>query len=158
MNIDGNMTTYKTRLVVKRYSQVWGINYDANFLLVTMFRSIRILLVIVVFYGYEIWQMNVKITFLNKNLKENVYMVQPSGFEDPNNDSKICKFQKFIYGLKQESRSWNKRFDDEVKRFGFIQSKEESCVYKMVSGSYVLFLILYVDDILLIGNFILLME
>jgi Reverse transcriptase (RNA-dependent DNA polymerase) len=101
MNIDGNMTTYKTRLVVKRYSQVRGINYDENFLPVTMFRSIRILLVIVVFYGYEIWQMNVKITFLNKNLKENVYMVQPSGFEDPNNDSKICKFQKFIYGLKQ---------------------------------------------------------
>ena len=102
--------------------------------------------------------MDVKTAFLNGNLEEDVYMVQPPGFEDPNNGSKVCKLQRSIYGLKQASRSWNKRFDDEVKRLGFIQSKEEPCVYKMVSGSYVLFLVLYVDDILLIGNFIPLME
>ncbi|GAA0169891.1 transmembrane signal receptor [Lithospermum erythrorhizon] len=57
-----------------------------------------------------------------------------------------------IDGLKQASRSWNLRFDESIKDFGFIKSEEESCVYKKVSGSYVSFIILYVDDILIIGN------
>ena len=156
--MDGNMTTYKARLVAKGFSQVQGIDYDETFSPVAMFKSIRILLAIAAFYDYEIWQMDVKTSFLNGNLEEDVYMVQPPGFEDPSNGSKVCKLQRSIYGLKQASRSWNKRFDDEVKRLGFVQSKEEPCVYKMVSGSYVLFLVLYVDDILLIGNFIPLME
>jgi hypothetical protein len=85
-------------------------------------------------------------------------MIQPQGFEDPKNGSKACKLQRSIYGLKQVSRSWNKRFDDEVKHLEFIQSEEEPCVYKKVSGNYVVFLVLYVDDILLIRNFIPLLE
>ena len=96
--------------------------------------------------------MDVKTTFLNGNLSEDVYMIQPEGFVDPKNASKICKLQKSIYGLKQASRSWNIRFDEVVKGFGFIKNEEESCVYKKVSGSSIVFLILYVDDILLIGN------
>ena len=158
MDMDGNMTTYKARLVAKGFTQVQGIDYDETFSPVAMFKSIRILLAIAAFYDYEIWQMDVKTAFLNGNLEEDVYMVQPRGFEDPKNSSKVCKLHRSIYGLKQASRSWNKRFNDEVKRLGFKQSQEEPCVYKMVSGSYVLFLVLYVDDILLIGNFIPLME
>ena len=79
-------------------------------------------------------------------------MMQPEGFVDPTNAGKICKLQKSIYGLKQASRSWNIRFDEVVKGFGFIKNEEGACVYKKASGSSVAFLILYVDDILLIGN------
>ena len=57
-----------------------------------------------------------------------------------------------IYGLVQASRSWNLRFDVVIKAFSFIQTYGEACIYKKVSGSSVAFLILYVDDILLIGN------
>ena len=96
--------------------------------------------------------MDVKIAFLNGNLTEDVYMMQPEGFVDPTNAGKICKLRKSIYGLKQASRSWNIRFDEVVKGFGFIKNEEEACVYKKASGSSVAFLILYVDDILLIGN------
>ena len=96
--------------------------------------------------------MDVKTTFLNKNLEEDVYMIQPKGFVDPNNARKISKLKKSIYGLKQASRSWNIRFDELVKGFGFHLNEEEPCVYKKESGSAVVFLILYVDDILLIGN------
>ena len=102
--------------------------------------------------------MDVKTAFLNGNLDEDVYMKQPQGFEDPKGSSKVCKLHRAIYGLKQASRSWNKRFDEEVKTLGFIQSKEEPCIYKKVSGSNIQFLILYVDDILLMGNEISLME
>ena len=52
----------------------------------------------------------------------------------------------------QASRSWNKCFDSVIKAYGFIQTFGEVCIYKKVSGSSVAFLILYVDDILLIGN------
>ena len=123
-----------------------------------MLKSIRILLAIAAHFDYEIWQMDVKTAFLNGNLEEDVYMIQPEGFVDPTNAGKICKLQKSIYGLKQASRSWNKRFDEVIKAFGFIQVVGESCIYKKVSGSSVAFLILHVDDILLIGNNVELLE
>ena len=68
------------------------------------------------------------------------------------NYDKVCKLQRSIYGLKQASRSWNLRFDESVKEFGFIKNEDEPCVYKKVSGSAIVFMVLYVDDILLIGN------
>ena len=96
--------------------------------------------------------MDVKTAFLNGHLSEDVYMVQPEGFVDPKNPKKVCKLNKSIYGLKQASRSWNLRFDEKIKEFGFIKIEDEPCVYKKASGSNITFLILYVDDILLIGN------
>ncbi|GJR43819.1 retrotransposon protein, putative, ty1-copia subclass [Tanacetum coccineum] len=86
-------------------------------------RSIRILLAIAVLYDYEIWQMDVKTTFMNGHLSED-----------------------------QASRIWNKRFDVEIKKIGFTQNPDEPCVYLKSSGSNVAFLILYVDDILLMRN------
>jgi hypothetical protein len=83
--------------------------------------------------------MDIKMTFLNGNLTEDVYMTQPEGFVDPKHDRKICKLQKFIYGLKQASQSWNLCFDEVVKGFGFIKNVEEPCVYKKVSGNTVVF-------------------
>ncbi|GKG25624.1 retrotransposon protein, putative, ty1-copia subclass, partial [Tanacetum coccineum] len=65
-----------------------------------------------------------------------------------------CKLQRSIYGLKQASRSWNKRFDEEIKEFGLAQNLDEPCVYQKASGSNVTFLILYVDDMLIMGNHI----
>jgi hypothetical protein len=102
--------------------------------------------------------MDVKITFLNGNLTEDVYMAQPKGFVDPKNARKTCRLQKSIYGLKQASRRWNPHFDEAVKGCGFIKNVEEPCIYKKVSESAVVFLILYVDDILLIRNDIPMME
>ena len=158
IDMNGNLTTYKARLVAKGFTQIQGIDYDETFSPVVMFKSVRIMLAIAAYYDFEIWQMDVKTAFLNGKLDEDVYMVQPQGFEDPNNANKVCKLQRSIYGLKQASRSWNKRFDEEIKNFGFIQNKEEPCVYKKVSGSSIMFLILYVDDILLMGNNTTLME
>ncbi|GJW39701.1 retrotransposon protein, putative, ty1-copia subclass [Tanacetum coccineum] len=80
-------------------------------------RTIRILISIAAYYDYEIWQMDVKTAFLNGYLDEDIYMVQPEGFVDPNHPRKVCKLQRSIYGLKQASKSWNKRFDEEIKRF-----------------------------------------
>ncbi|KAK8669924.1 hypothetical protein V6N13_104691 [Hibiscus sabdariffa] len=151
-DMDGNVQTYKGRLVAKGYRQIHGIDYDEIFSPVAMFKSIRILLAIAAFHDYEIWKMDVKTAFLNGKLEEDVYMTQPEGFVTPENAGKVCKLQRSIYGLKQASRSWNLRFNDAIKDFGFIRNEDEPCVYKKVSGSIVSFLILYVDDILIIGN------
>nr|GEY05728.1 retrotransposon protein, putative, Ty1-copia subclass [Tanacetum cinerariifolium] len=83
--------------------------------------------------------MDVKTAFLNGYLNEEVYMEQPKGFVNlkyPNNELK-----RSSYGLKQASRQWNKRFDDEIKKFDFTQNHDESCVYIKASGSNITFLI-----------------
>ena len=67
-------------------------------------------------------------------------------------ESKVCRLHKFIYRLKQASHSWNKHFDKCIKTYGFVKNEEEPYVYKWANGSIVVFLILYVDDILLIEN------
>ena len=149
---DGNVETYKSRLVAKGFRQKQGIDYDETFSPVAMLKSIRILLAIAAYYDYEIWQMDVKTAFLNGHLDEDVYMTQPEGFISSGSESKVCKLKKSIYGLKQASRSWNIRFDETVKMFDFIKNEDEPCVYKKVSGNAITFLILYVDDILIIGN------
>src|SRR4051812_15923794 len=96
--------------------------------------------------------MDVKTAFLNGNIEEQLYMVQPEGFIDPKDAGKVFKLQRSIYGLKQASRRWNLHFDDMIKAFGFVRNGEELCVYKKASGCSVAFLVLYRDDILLIGN------
>ncbi|GJX04435.1 retrotransposon protein, putative, ty1-copia subclass [Tanacetum coccineum] len=134
IGMDEAVHTYKAHLVAKDI------------------RAIRILIAIAAFYDYEIWQMDVKIAFLNGYLSEEVYMEQPEGFVIPKFPNRVCKLKRSIYRLKQASRQWNKQFDDEIKKFSFTQNHDEPCVYMKSSGSYVTFLILYVDDILIMGN------
>src|SRR5664279_2473848 len=155
---DRNVSVFKARLVAKGFRQVQGVDYDETFSPVAMLKSVRIMLALASFFDYEIWQMDVKTAFLNGSLTEDVYMIQPEGFVDPANANKVCKLKKSIYGLKQESRSWNIRFDEAVRSFGFTKSEEEPCLYKKFSGKCVAFLILYVDDILLIGNDVLMLQ
>ncbi|KAJ9542108.1 LOW QUALITY PROTEIN: hypothetical protein OSB04_028614 [Centaurea solstitialis] len=157
-DMDGNVHIYKARLVAKGFTQTHGIDYDETFSPVAMLKSIRILMAISAYFNYEIWQMDVKTAFLNGKLTEDVYMQQPEGFVDPKNPDKVCKLLKSIYGLKQASRSWNLHFDERIKEFGFAKSEFESCVYTKFSGSTVTFLVLYVDDILLIGNDVLTLQ
>ena len=79
-------------------------------------------------------------------------MSQPEGFVDTKYPNRVCKLEKSIYGLKKASRRSNLCFDKQFKESGFSRSEDESCIYVKASGSTVTFLVLYVDDILLIGN------
>ena len=119
------MTIYKARLVAKGYRQVQGIDYDETFSPVAMLKSVRIMLAIAAFYDYEIWQMDVKTAFLNGFLKEELYMMQPEGFVDPDNANKVCKLQRSIYGLVQASRSRNIHFDVVIKHLGLYRLGEK---------------------------------
>nr|GEZ41317.1 hypothetical protein [Tanacetum cinerariifolium] len=123
--MDGNVHTYKACLVAKGYTQTLVIDYEDTFSPVADIRAIRILIAIATYYDYEIWKMMSKL---------------PSSMDIS------------MKRLKQASRQWNKRFDDEVKKFGFTQNRNEPCVYLKASGSNITFLIFYVDDILIMEN------
>ena len=77
-DVDSSVTIYKARIVKKCSRQVQGVEYNGIFSLVSMLKSVRIMLAIATFY--EIWQMDVKTTFLNGFIKEELYMMQPEGF------------------------------------------------------------------------------
>lgn len=72
--------------------------------------------------------MNVKTTFLNGYIKEEIYMEQLEGFKSNIKSHKVCKRRKSIYGLKQVSQSWNIQFDDAIKSFSFIKNIDEPCI------------------------------
>ena len=96
--------------------------------------------------------MDVKTIFLNGYLEEEVYMDQPEGFSVDGKDQMLCKLKKSIYGLKQASRQWNIKFNDTITSFGFEENAVDRCIYRKVSESKFIFLVLYVDDILLAAN------
>ena len=129
----------KLELSQKGFRQVQGVDYDESFSLVSMLKSVQIMLAIATFY--EIWQMDVKTAFLNGFIKEELYMMQPEGFLNPKGANKVCKLQRSIYGLVQASRSWNICFDKLIKAYSFIHTCSEVCIYKKVSGSITAFLI-----------------
>ena len=105
--------------MAKGYSKKLGFDYEETFSPVAMIKSIRILLSIASYYDYEIWKMDVKTAILNGYLEENIYMMQQDGFITEGQEHMVCKLHKSVYGLKQASRSWNKRFDQVIKSFGF---------------------------------------
>ena len=77
--------------MAKGYTQKEGVDYEETFSPVAMLKSIRTLLSIAAYYDYEIWQMDVKTAFLNDNLDESIYMVQPEGFIAQGQEQKVCK-------------------------------------------------------------------
>ncbi|KAL0411170.1 UNVERIFIED_CONTAM: hypothetical protein Slati_3706700 [Sesamum latifolium] len=79
-------------------------------------------------------------------------MDQPEGFTVVGEEQKVCRLQRSIYGLKQASRSWNTHFNEVIRGYDFIKNDYDPCIYKKISGSSVAYLVLSVDDILLIEN------
>ena len=103
-------------------------------------------------HGLIIHQMDVKTAFLHGDLEEEIYMDQPEGFCASGNERKVCKLVKSIYGLKQAPRDLHKKFDETVLAFDFIVNESDKCVYYKVKGNETIILCLYVDDILLFGT------
>ena len=90
--------------------------------------------------------------FLNGDLEEEVYMTQPEGFSSSDGAHFVCKLKNSIYGLKQASRQWYLKFHSVISSFGFVENNMDRCIYHKVNESKIIFLVLYVDDILLATN------
>jgi hypothetical protein len=90
MNEQGNIVINKARLVCKKYAQIEGLNFDETFAPVARLESIRIFLAYACHKQFKVYQMHVKSTFLNGDLKEKVYMEQPEGFQLSDNPDLVC--------------------------------------------------------------------
>lgn len=141
---------YKSRLCAKGYAQTKGIDYHETFAPTVRYDSIRLLLSTAVQNNLKMMQLDVKTAFLYGELEETIFMKPPEGLE--HDENMVCKLNKSLYGLKQAPRCWNSKFDSILKRFGFVNSPADQCVYVGTVNKSICYLCLYVDDGLLFST------
>jgi hypothetical protein len=149
---DGTIERYKTRLMAKGYTQKEGEDLFDTYSPVARLTTVRTLIVVVASYGLIIHQMDVKTTFLNGELDEEIYMDQPEGFITDGQENKVCRLIKSLYGLKQAPKQWHEKFDNTLTATGFAVNEVDTCVYYRYGGGESVMLCLYVDDILIFGS------
>ncbi|GJX15012.1 zinc finger, CCHC-type containing protein [Tanacetum coccineum] len=154
MKVDGTIDKFKARLVIQGFRQKEGIDYFDTYAIVARISTIRLLIVLAATHNLVIHQMDVKTSFLNGDLEEEIYMKQPEGFVMPGNEHKVCKLIKSLYGLKQAPKQWHHKFDEVVLSNGFMLNQSDKCVYcKFDESGKGVIICLYVDDILIFGTY-----
>lgn len=149
-NANGDEVCHKARLVVKGCSQRKGIDYEETFAPVVRYTSLRFLFAMAAKNKLMIHQLDAVTAFLNGDLEEQIFMVQPEGFDD--GSGRVCSLKKSLYGLKQSSRVWNKRLNEVLLKFGLQRSEVDQCVYYCINGEMILYVAIYVDDVLVFCN------
>ena len=147
---DSGMFRFKARLVAKGYAQKEGIDYDETFSPVARYDTVRALLAIAASRGMKLRQFNVKTAFLYGKLQQEVYLEQPEGFED--GTDRVCRLKRSLYGLKQAARCWNERLTRFMEGAGLKKSSTDPCLFYRNSGNSSLYVVVYVDDGLIVGN------
>ncbi|KAI4365602.1 hypothetical protein MLD38_021570 [Melastoma candidum] len=144
----GSVVRNKARLVAKGYSQSKGIDYDETYAPVARLEAIRLLLAYACYNDFKLFQMDVKSAFLNGEIKEEVYVDQPPGFEDPKKDDHVYKLDKALYGLKQAPRAWYERLSQFLIEKGYRKGKVDTTLFLKKHGIELLIVQIYVDDII----------
>ncbi|BBN68204.1 transposable element gene [Prunus dulcis] len=144
---------FKARLVVKGFSQKKGINFEYIFSPVVKMSSIRVVLGLAASLNLKIKQLDVKTAFLHGDLEEEIYMEQPEGFKVKGKKDLVCRLKKSLYGLKQAPRQWYKKFDSFMIEHRYRRTTSYHCVFvKRFDDSEFIILLLYVDDMLIVGQ------
>ena len=150
-DLKGDVERYKTCLVAKGFTQKEDIDFKETFTPVSTKDPFRTIMALA-YFDIELHQMDVKTVLLNENIDETVYMVQLKNFVSGDPKKMVYKLKKSIYGLEQASRQWYHKFHLGIVSFGFEINMVNECVSHKFSGSKHIFLVLYVDDILLATN------
>ena len=150
---NGEVDRLKARLVAKGYTQIYGLDYCDTFSPVAKITTVRLFLAMAAIRHWPLHQLDVKNAFLHGDLNEEIYMEQPPGFVTQGESSLVCKLRRSLYGLKQSPRAWFGKFSQVVQNFGMKRSEaDHSVFYCNTSHGKCVYLVVYVDDIVITGN------
>ncbi|GJT96494.1 retrovirus-related pol polyprotein from transposon TNT 1-94 [Tanacetum coccineum] len=138
----------KACLVARGYCQEEGIYFEESFALVAGLDAIRIFLAYAAHMNMIVYQMDVKTTFLNGILREEVYVSQPDGFVDQDNLNHVYKLKKALYGLKQAPRAWYDLLSKFLLSQEFSKGTVDPTLFIRRQGKDILLVQIYVDDII----------
>ena len=147
--------TLKGRVVVRGCGQVPGIDCGCTYAPVCRIQSIRMALATAASEVWEVFQLDVQTAFLNAEVHEEVYVTTPPGYESldaTTGRSNVMELKEIPYGLRQSPRNWFDVIDDSLRDIGFTATASDPCVYIFGSGYNLSVLIMYVDDLLLLGG------
>jgi histone deacetylase 1/2 len=147
---DGTIDRYKACLVAKVFKQQYGIDYEETFSTVVKAATIHVVLPLVVSRGWILLQLDVKNVFLHGVLKKEVYMRQPPGYET--SLGHVCMLDKALYGLKQAPRAWYFCLSSKLQSIGFCASKVDTSLFFYNKGGVTIFMLIYVDDIVVVSS------
>jgi hypothetical protein len=148
----GAIIKHKAHLVACDYVQREGIDFDDTFSPVARMKSMRLLFALAAQEGWRVHHMDVKLAFLNGDIKDEVYEHQPPGFVIPGKKGKVLHLRKALYSLRQAPRAWNAKLDSTLKGMGFGQSPHEAATYWWGNGVNTLLVGVYVDDLVITGS------
>ena len=117
---------------------------------VMRFETLRTLLAMSAIHNWELQQMDIKGAYLNGKIVEELYMKQPTGFED--RTVRVCRLRRRIYGLQQAGNVWNHELNETMREFGYTRLRSDYCTYIRHNGDAFLIMIVWVDDIITIAN------
>ncbi|KAI3771818.1 hypothetical protein L6452_02987 [Arctium lappa] len=144
----GTVTRNKARLVAQGYRQKEGIDYDETFTPMARLEAIRLFLAYAVYEDFKVYQMDVKSSFLNGKLNEEVYVEQPSGFSNPKHPNYVYKMDKALYGLKQAPRAWYDTLSSFLISEKFERGKVDNTLFFRKIKGHIILVQIYVDDII----------
>ena len=123
--------TNKSRIVAKGYLQEEGIDFEESFTPVARLEAIRILYVYACYKNFKLFQMDIKSSFLNGYIKEEVYVEQLPGFVDPKYPNHVFTLKKALYGLRQAPRAWCDRLSQFLSNNGFSTGKVDNTLFTL---------------------------
>jgi hypothetical protein len=149
---DGEIVRNKARLVAQGFSQVEGPDFRETFAHVAHLEAIRILLAFVASKGFNLYLIDVKSTFLNGVIQEEIYVRQPPGFESPKYPNRVYKLSKALYGLKQASWAWYATLKTFLLEHGYVMGSVDRTLFTLNHDTDFLLVQIYVDDIIFGGS------